>query len=47
MNRETQENSGLNRVDAASREFPEACYIQATRRGLYVDAWLLSSGHTL
>jgi hypothetical protein len=47
MNRKVQENSGLNRVDAACREFPEACYIHATRRGLYADARLLPSCHTL
>ena len=47
MNREVQENSGLNLVDAPSREFPEACYIRATHRGLYVDAWLFPRCHTL
>jgi hypothetical protein len=47
MNREVQENSGLSGIDAARREFPEACYIHATRRGLYVDAWLLPACHTL
>ena len=47
MNREVEENSGLNRVHEPSREFPEACYIRATQRGLYADAWLFPSCHTL
>jgi hypothetical protein len=47
MNREVQENSGLSLVDPRSREFPETCYIRATHRGLYVDARLFPSCHTL
>jgi hypothetical protein len=43
MNREAQENSGLNSVTAARREFPEPCYIRATQRGLYADARLFPS----
>jgi hypothetical protein len=47
MNREVQENSGFSPVNRASREFPEACYIRATQRGLYADAWLFPSCRTL
>jgi hypothetical protein len=47
MNREIQKNRRLNPADSASREFPEACYIHATQRGLYADAWLFPSRHTL
>jgi hypothetical protein len=38
MNHEVDENRGLNPVEAANREFAEACYIRATQRGLHVDA---------
>ena len=47
MNREVQENGGLNSVDAPKHEFPKACYIHAIQRGLYVDAWLFTSCRTL
>jgi hypothetical protein len=47
MNCKVQENSGLNSVTAGGREFPEPCYIRATQRGLYADARLLPSCHTL
>ncbi len=47
MNCEVQENSGLNTADAPSRESREPCYIRAIHRGLYVDARLFPSCHTL
>ena len=47
MNCVVQENNRLNTADAASREFPEACYIRANNRGSYVDAWMFPSCHTL
>jgi hypothetical protein len=46
MNRNVQENSGLNPVTVADREFPEPCYIRATQRGSYADAWLFPSCRT-
>lgn len=48
MNSGAHENSGLNAVDAVSREFSGgACYIHASNRGSYADAGLFSSCRAL